>query len=104
MDKNRSKVLRGDILQFLYNVSPSKVKAEAIVSAYYEYYTPADIRRSLAYLADSGYILLEQRPHPVRSLEKVKFYQIAPKGVNLVEHSSDDVGVLVVDDTEGSDG
>lgn len=100
MERNRAKILRGDILAFLYNASPSKVKAEAIVSAYYEYYTPADIRRSLAYLTDSGLVSMEQRPHPIRPLEKVKYYRIAPKGVNLVEHSSDDAGVLVTDEEE----
>jgi hypothetical protein len=96
MEKNRAKILRGDILEFLYTASPSLVKEGAIVSAYYEYHTPADIRRSLAYLADSKLIAMETRPHPIRPLEKVKYYKIAPEGVNLVEHSAEDVGVLVV--------
>ena len=40
------KILRGDILTFIYEVAPSRVKESSITHAYFEYYDFKDILRS----------------------------------------------------------
>ena len=47
--------LRGDILQFIYGVAPTKVKGSTITEAYCEYYKYKDILRAIVYLTDKNY-------------------------------------------------
>lgn len=96
----QQKTMRGDFLQFLYNISPSFSSEKAIVQAYFDYYKPEDIRRGLTYLVDSELIYKEVRQHPVHPLEKEVFYRIAPKGLDVVEGSDICKGVAVMPDKE----
>lgn len=95
-----NKRLRGAILEMLKNISPTAAEENAIIAAYYQYYTPNDIRRALSYLADSGYLSCEKNPHPFRKHVKISSYRIAPKGVNLLEGDAQDVGIAVFDEED----
>jgi len=99
MTAAQTRTLRGDILQFLYNIGSSNASEASIIQSYYEYYRPEDIRRALSYLKDSNLIICEERNHPVYKLTKEKFYHIAPGGMDLVDGTSENPGVAVV--TEG---
>ncbi|AEC02044.1 hypothetical protein [Parasphaerochaeta coccoides] len=94
----QDQVFRGDLLQFLNNIYPSKAAETSIIAAYFQYQRPAVIQKALNYLSDSGYIEKIERKHPFRPLEKVFFYKIEPKGINLLEHAITDAGVTVIDE------
>lgn len=96
MNSAQIRTLRGDILQFLYNIGSSNASESSIIQAYYEYYKPEDIRRALSYLKDSGLIICEERNHPVYKLMKEKFYHIAPSGMDLVDGTIENPGIAVV--------
>lgn len=96
----QEKTLRGDLLQFLKNIYPSEAKESSIIAAYFQYHRPSAIEHALNYLADSGLSLKIERQHPYRALDKVNFYKISPKGINLVEHSISDAGVIVIDERD----
>lgn len=95
-----NKALRGAILQMMKNISPTQAEENAIVAAYYQYYKPVEIRRALVYLVDSGYLEKTKDPHPYLRLEKITRYKITPKGINLLEGDTNDVGIVVFDDEE----
>lgn len=90
-----NKKLRGALLQMMSNLSPTAAEEGAIIAAYYQYYKPAEIRKSLQYLVDSGYLTRSKDPHPYLRLEKINRYKISPKGTNLLEGDTCDVGVVV---------
>ena len=95
-----NKQLRGAILQMMSNLSPTAAEEGAIVAAYYQYYKPAEIRKALQYLVDSGYLIKEKSPHPYLRLEKITRYKISPKGINLLEGDACDVGIVVFPEEE----
>jgi DNA-binding PadR family transcriptional regulator len=96
-----NKQLRGAILQMMNALGPTTAEENAIIAAYYQYYKPQEIRRSLQYLVDSGYLELTRIPHPFLRHEKIRSYRITPKGINLIEGDAEDVGIAVIPDEEG---
>lgn len=96
----QAQVLRGDLLQFLGTIYPSEAKETSIIAAYFQYHTPAAIMKALNYLADSEFVEKIERPHLFRPLDKVAFYKISPKGINLMERSITDAGVTVIDERD----
>ncbi|MGP1418342.1 MAG: hypothetical protein ACTTJZ_00830 [Sphaerochaetaceae bacterium] len=99
----RIKTLRGDILQFLYNLNGTTVAEKSIVQAYYEYYTIEDINKALAYLVESRHIIREERQHPIFTLRKESFYRIAASGMNIVEGDLADPGICVMPELKEAD-
>jgi len=95
-----NKQLRGAILQMMSNISPTAADENAIIAAYYQYHKPSEIRRSLQYLVDSGYLNKTKDPHPYMRLEKITRYKISPKGINLLEGDACDVGIVVFPEEE----
>lgn len=95
-----NKQLRGAILQMMNNLNPTAAEENAIIAAYYQYYKPAVIRKSLQYLVDSGYLNKTKDPHPFMRLEKITRYKISPKGINLLEGDARDVGIVVFPEEE----
>ncbi len=95
-----NKQLRGAILQMMSNISPTAAEENAIIAAYYQYYKPSEIRKSLQYLVDSGFLAKSKDPHPYLRLEKITRYKISPKGINLLEGDACDVGIVVFPEEE----
>jgi hypothetical protein len=92
------KHLRGQLLDFLKRIYPRNIEELGIISVFYEYYRDKDIRQSLQYLVDKGYVEKEERKHPYRRREKVSFYKISAKGIDLIEGTIDDAGVILEDE------
>ncbi|MFA7108388.1 MAG: hypothetical protein WC162_04520 [Sphaerochaetaceae bacterium] len=92
---SRHAVLRGSILTFLVEVFPERVEELSIAQIKYEYYEYSDIIKALNYLVDRGYITKEEIPHPARPKQKVKLYRSTSKGIDLVECTTEDLGVVI---------
>ena len=90
--------LRGSLLQMFKNISPSAVEESAVIAAYYQYYKPVEIRRALQYLVDSGYLEKTKDPHPFHRFEKISRYRITPKGINLLEGDTVDIGIAIIEE------
>ncbi len=93
-----NKQLRGSLLQMFKNISPSAVEESAVIAAYYQYYKPVEIRRALQYLVDSGYLEKTKDPHPFHRFEKISRYRITPKGINLLEGDTVDIGIAIIEE------
>lgn len=94
------KTLRGDILQFLYAVSPTKAKESSITSAYFEYYEYKDILRAIYYLADKHYIRRIDLPSPTNPTKTEAFYEITAEGMSIIDHTETDKGITVEEDKQ----
>ncbi len=89
------KILRGDILTFIYEVAPSKVKESSITHAYFEYYDFKDILRSIHYLKERGYIEAKEVQSPLSPDKKDTFYTITADGMTVVEQTKKDDSVII---------
>ena len=89
------KVLRGAILDFLRKVYPQEVEELNVVGTFYQYYRDRDIRQALAYLADKGYVERKEVPHPVYRRKKLVFYKATAKGIDLLEGTIQDDGIIL---------
>jgi len=89
------KELRGYILDFLKRVYPAKVEELNVIATFYQYWTDTQIRRTLAYLADKGYVDIEEKPHPVLKRKKLKFYRLTARGIDLLEGTISDDGIIL---------
>lgn len=92
--------LRGMILEFLCRVYPSMVLEIDVISVFYRDYRDTHIRKALAYLVDKGYAERIEREHPIRRFERQVFYKATPSGIDLVEGTIRDDGVLIEDRDE----
>jgi DNA-binding PadR family transcriptional regulator len=93
------KALRGYILDFLKRIYPAKVEELNVIATFYQYWPDAQIRRSLAYLVDKGYVEMEERRHPVTKRKKLRFYRLTAKGVDLLENTITDDGVILPEES-----
>lgn len=92
------KELRGQILDFLKRVYPHTIEELGIISVFYEYYGDKDIRQSLEYLVDKGYVAKEKKSHPYRRRKSLNFYKITAKGIDLLEGTIEDAGIILEDE------
>jgi len=89
-------ILRGKILDLLKRVYPDGIEQKTFFSILFQYHKPEDIRASLEYLVDTDYISLKEQPHPVFEQEKVQWYKLSPKGVDLLEGNiAENPGILI---------
>jgi len=89
-------ILRGKILGLLKKVYPDGVDEITVISVLYHYHTTDDIRASLEYVVDKGYVEKKQQPHPFMEREFVRWYKLKPNGVDLLEGNvPPDPGVLI---------
>lgn len=95
MKREVLKTLRGDVLQFVYNVAPTKVKESSITSAYYQYYNFKDIQRAIQYLVDKKYMDVHEILSPTSTMKKDRFYTVTADGMLIVEKTKDDIGVMI---------
>ena len=94
MNREDQKIMRGDILNFVYSLSPSRVKETSITSTYYSYYEYKSILRGISYLVDRGFLQKHLLEHPVTHKNEA-FYTITADGMLVVEKTNSDNGVLV---------
>jgi len=92
--------LRGMILEFLNKVYPKMVLELDIISVFYRDYKDTAIRKSIAYLADKGYIEKVEKEHPVWRYEKQVFYKLTPQGIDLLEGLIKDDAIAIEDRDE----
>ena len=89
-------ILRGKILALLKKVYPDGVDEITVISILYQYHKTEEIKASLEYIVDKGYVERKQQPHPFMDHSYVRWYKLKPNGVDLLEGNSDsDPGVLI---------
>ncbi len=93
----RQNELRGKLIGFFAHIYPQKAERVAVISVFYEYHSADEIDRALAYMADKGYLLAEEHPHPYKKLENVMLYKISPTGIDLKEGLMKDPGITIVE-------
>ncbi len=91
----RLRALRGLILDFLKGVYPTMVLELDVIGVFYQDYRDKYIRQALAYLVDKGYVERLEKPHPVHRYERQVLYKLTAKGVDLMEGTIRDDGVLL---------
>lgn len=91
----RVKILRGYILQFLYTIYPAQTEEIIIIETFYRDWKVGEIKKSLQYLTDKGYIEKKEHPNPLNRFEKLTTFKISPKGVDLVEKQISDASVIL---------
>ena len=89
------KRLRGLILSFLHDVYPEAADEKAVIEVFYEYWRDKEIRQSLEYLADKGYVEKRELPHPLKRRRKIKVFKLLPAGKDLLEGTLSDEGILL---------
>ena len=89
-------ILRGKILNFLFDIYPRDIEEISIMGVFYEYHKKNDIAQCLEYLVGKEYISREERPHPYKAQQKIRLYKITPEGVDLHDGLRSDPGVTVV--------
>ena len=89
------KELRGYILDFLKRIYPRKVEELNIIATFYQYWTDSQIKRTLAYLIEKGYVEVEEKPHPVLKRKRLRFYKLTAKGIDLAEGTITDSGIIL---------
>lgn len=97
-NKELLKILRGDILQFVYESKMPRVKKSAIRTAYYQYYSYPDIDRAISYLVDRGYLDEELLQSPIERGRTDEFYSLSADGMLIVEGSLEDKGIAIGDE------
>jgi hypothetical protein len=83
------------MLEFLNKVYPSMVLELDVIGVFYRDYRDSHIRKTLSYLVDKGYVEAIKKPHPVRRYEENVFYKITPKGIDLLDGTENDNGILL---------
>jgi DNA-binding PadR family transcriptional regulator len=85
------------MLEFLNRVYPSMVIELDIIGVFYRDYRDSNIRKALSYLVDKGYVEAIKKPHPVRRYDEQVLYKITPKGIDLLDGTENDNGILLED-------
>jgi len=89
------KALRGEILDFLYRISPRLIDELEIIGVFYQYHKDKDIINALHYLVDRGYVKMLEEPHTHRPREKMRFYVITADGIDILDSTKRDNGIVV---------
>ncbi len=93
-----SKVLRGLIMDILRHIYPEYMMELDIIGMLYQNYRDREIRESLAYLVDRGYIEKSLRPHPFKIRDKIVLYRLTDRGLDVLEGDIKDKCILVPED------
>lgn len=89
------RALRGQILDFLHKIYPREIEELGVISVFYQYYTDTEIRKSLQYLVDKGYVEMKEIGHPYHSRKKVRLYRLTAKGIDLLEKTIRDEAIVL---------
>ena len=90
------KEFRGEILSFLYGIHPLAISQVSIYQTYFQYYRTEDIDKILEYLVEKGYAEEETIQPPGAMYETVKNYKITPAGIDLLDGTIQDPGIIFV--------
>lgn len=90
------KEFRGEILSFLYGIHPLAISQVSIYQTYFQYYRTEDIDKILEYLVEKGYVEEELIQPPNTMFEIVKNYKITPAGIDLLDGTIQDPGIIFV--------
>lgn len=88
------KEFRGEILTFLYGIHPLAISQVSIYQTYFQYYRTEDIDKILEYLVEKGYVEEELIQPPNTMFEIVKNYKITPAGIDLLDGTIQDPGIV----------
>jgi hypothetical protein len=92
----KDNILRGKILDILKKVYPEGVDRRTLITILFQYHKTADITASLEYLADKGYVLKKEQPHPFAEQELIQWHKLSPQGMDLLEGNiAADPGILI---------
>ncbi len=94
------KALRGQLIDFFKKIYPKDIEELAIISVFYQYHKDNEIRQSLQYLVDKGYIEKKEVEHPYKRRHKLTFYRLTAKGIDLYENTITDDGVILPEGEE----
>ena len=90
------KEFRGELLVFLYDIHPLSISLTSIYQTYFQYYRTEDIDKILEYLVEKDYVEEETVQPPNTMFETVKRYKITPSGIDLLDGTTADAGVVFV--------
>lgn len=92
----KENILRGKLLELLRKIYPEGIDQKTVMSILFQYHKVDDILTSLEYLIDKEYVLKKEHPHPYLKQEKIQWYKLTPKGIDLLDGSiPDDPGILI---------
>jgi len=92
----KENILRGKLLDLFRKVYPEGIDQNTVISILFQYHKTGDILTSLEYLVDKGYSLKKEHPHPYIKQEKILWYKLTPKGVDLLDGNiENDPGILI---------
>ena len=93
---NKDNILRGKILDILRKIYPDGVDHKTMISILFQYHKTEEISSSLEYLVDKEYVLKKEHTHSFVTQEKIRWYKLMPKGMDLLEGNIDpDPGILI---------
>ena len=90
------KEFKGQILSFLYGIHPLAISQVSIYQTYFQYYRTEDIDKILEYLVEKGYVEEGLIQPPNTMFELVKNYKITPAGIDLLDGTIQDPGIIFV--------
>ena len=92
----KDNILRGKLLDMLKKMHPEGADQKTIISIFYQYHKLPDINSALEYLVDKDYTIKKEFPHPYIKQETIRWYKIAPKGIDLHDGNIPaDPGILI---------
>lgn len=94
------KALRGLLLDFLKRIYPKDIEELAIISVFYQYYQDKEIKQALHYLVDKGYVEKKEMKHPYNKRKTVHFYRLTAQGIDLLENTIQDEGIMLPEEEE----
>ena len=97
------KTSRGQILDFLNRIYPEKASEITIIGVFYQYFRDIEIRRSLQFLVDKGYLEVEPIKHPVIRGKVEKHFKITAEGIEILEGIKEDASILLEADHQQED-
>ncbi|CEM62195.1 MULTISPECIES: hypothetical protein [Treponema] len=94
--KGNKKFLRGEILNYLMTTYPDGIPEQVLFHRFYEYNETEEIKMSTEYLTEKGYTEKKEVPHPYKEKQKVRWFKITAKGIDLLEGNiSKDAGIVL---------
>ncbi len=87
--------LRGEILDFLRFTEMKYVEELVIIEVFYQYWRDTQIRESLEYLVDRGYVEKKVIEDPLKRFSKKNLYKITSKGIDVLDMIVKDEGIIV---------
>jgi hypothetical protein len=89
------KTCRGQILDYLNRIYPAQTSGINVVGVFYEYFKDTEIRRSLQFLTDKGYVEKTTVHHPIKRGKSEDHYKITPSGIEIIEGTKTDPSIVL---------